>query len=285
MNVTVIIPTWNRALPLGHALASVYAQTVAPHEVIVVDDGSTDDTRRQICKRFADVRYIYQANKGVSSARNAGLRAATGQWIAFLDSDDRWQPSKLERQLAALKTRPDCRICHTEEIWIRHGRRVNQMKKHTKHGGMIFRHCLPRCVISPSSVLLHREIFFRIGDFDEALPACEDYDLWLRICAIYPVLYLDTPLVIKYGGHDDQLSRRHWGMDRFRIHALEKIIRSGTLSTEDRCAAQAMLRKKLTILIQGAEKHNNRELLETCREKLSPRVATACAMDTSGYPV
>jgi len=262
----------------------VYAQSAAAHEVIVVDDGSTDDTRHLVSSRFADTRYIYQANKGVSSARNAGLRAATGQWIALLDSDDRWQPCKLERQLAALESRPDSQICHTDEIWIRNGRRVNQMNKHAKHGGEIFRHCLPRCVISPSSVVLHRDVFSRIGHFDESLPACEDYDLWLRICAVYPVLYLDEPLVIKYGGHDDQLSRRHWGMDRFRIHALEKILRSGTLSAEDHSAAQAMLRKKLSILIQGAKKRNNRELLETCREKLSLPGLSALCMDASGRP-
>lgn len=285
MKVSVIIPTWNRAQSLLHALASVYAQTVTAHEVIVVDDGSTDDSRRLVGDRYPDVRYITQANRGVSSARNAGLGAATGQWLAFLDSDDRWLPAKLERQLAALASRPENRVCHTEEIWIRHGRRVNQMKKHAKYGGHIFRHCLPRCVISPSSVVIHRDIFTSIGTFDEALPACEDYDLWLRICAVYPVLYLDEPLIIKYGGHEDQLSRRYWGMDRYRVHALERIIRSGTLSAEDCRAAQAVLANKLTILMQGAKKHNNHALADTCREKLSAPGGGPLSMDTGRQPV
>ncbi|MGD8312533.1 MAG: glycosyltransferase, partial [Gammaproteobacteria bacterium] len=180
MQISVVIPTWNRASRLAQALESVAGQCLAPHEIIVVDDGSTDDTRALVTGRFGDVHYIYQANGGVSRARNTGIRAATGDWVALLDSDDRWQPAKLERQAAALRQAPASGICHTDEVWIRHGRRVNPMKKHAKRGGDIYRHCLPRCVISPSAVVLHREVLETTGLFDESLPACEDYDLWLR---------------------------------------------------------------------------------------------------------
>jgi GT2 family glycosyltransferase len=166
-----------------------------------------------------------------------------------------------------LRVRPDFRICHCDEIWIRNGKRVNPKKKHAKRGGSIFRYCLPLCAISPSAVLIHRDIFKAVGLFDERLPACEDYDLWLRICAIYPVLYIDRPLVIKTGGHRDQLSRRYWGMDRFRIHALENLIASSTLDAADYAAAIATLLEKLAIVIKGATRHGNHELASAYREK------------------
>ena len=267
MNISVIIPTWNRVDRLANALQSVFAQSRPPAEVIVVDDGSTDDTRRLVHSQFRDARYIYQQNKGVSSARNTGIQAASGDWIALLDSDDRWQPDKLEQQCEHLRARPDYKICHSDEIWIRNGKRVNPMKKHAKQGGHIFRHCLPLCAISPSAVLIHRDLFKEIGLFDEHLPACEDYDLWLRICALHPVLYIDKPLITKTGGHADQLSRRYWGMDRFRIHSLEKLLASNTLDAANHTAALATLLDKLAIVIKGAVKHGNHELANACREK------------------
>ncbi|MCG6899247.1 MAG: glycosyltransferase [Gammaproteobacteria bacterium] len=267
MNISVIIPTWNRARRLARALQSVFAQRLLPAEVIVVDDGSTDDTHRLVHRQFPEARYLYQPHNGVSSARNTGIHAATGDWIALLDSDDRWQPEKLALQAQSVQAHPEYKICHCDEIWIRNGLRVNPMKKHAKRGGNIFRHCLPLCVISPSAVMIQRDLFAEVGLFDERLPACEDYDLWLRICARYPVLYIDKPLLIKEGGHSDQLSRHHWGMDRFRIHALEKILASNTLDAANHAAALATLMEKLAIVIKGAVKHGNHELLESYREK------------------
>jgi glycosyltransferase involved in cell wall biosynthesis len=252
--ISVVIPTYNRRRLLERALASIQQQTRTPHEVIVVDDGSTDDTSDAICKRFPNVRYIRQENCGVSAARNRGVHEATGNWLAFLDSDDEWLPKKLERQVEALQSRPDRLLCHTSEIWIRRGRRVNPMKKHEKFGGLIFQACLPLCIISPSSAVLHRSLLEEIGLFDETLPVCEDYDLWLRVCARHPVLYLDEPLIVKYGGHDDQLSRSTWGMDRYRIRALEKVIASKVLSAEDQLAAVRTLLEKIEIYTAGAKK-------------------------------
>jgi glycosyltransferase involved in cell wall biosynthesis len=267
MNISVIIPTWNRADRLASALQSVFTQSYPPAEVIVVDDGSTDATRSLVQREFREAHYIYQQNRGVSSARNNGIQAAGGDWIAFLDSDDRWHPAKLEQQCEHLRARPGYKICHSDEIWIRNGRRVNPMKKHAKQGGHIFRHCLPLCAISPSATLMHRDLFNEVGLFDETLPACEDYDLWLRICALHPVLYIDKPLITKTGGHADQLSRRYWGMDRFRIHALENILASNTLDAANHAAALATLLDKLAIVIKGAVKHGNHELARAYREK------------------
>lgn len=268
MQISVILPNYNRAKTLPRALDSVLGQRLPAAEILIVDDGSQDATRQLIQTRYPDCRYLYQSNQGVSAARNRGIQEAKGDWIALLDSDDAWLPDKLSRQTQALQAHPDYRLCHTDEIWIRNGVRVNPMKKHTKSGGRIFPACLPRCVISPSAALLHRSLFDELGLFDTSLPACEDYDLWLRICAHEPVLYLDTPLVVKYGGHADQLSRRHWGMDRFRIRALKKLIGSGVLTPSDQAAAIEMLQQKARIMVQGAEKRGHIQRAEQYRKLL-----------------
>ncbi len=254
MDISVIVPTYNRAHALPRALDSVLAQRLPPAEILIIDDGSEDETRQLIQARYPNCRYLPQANHGVSQARNRGIQEARGTWLALLDSDDAWLPDKLQLQYQALQDQPEHRLCHTDEIWMRNGVRVNPMKKHAKRGGWIFLDCLPLCVISPSAALLHRSLFAEFGVFDSSLPACEDYDLWLRICAREPVLYIEKPLVVKYGGHADQLSRKHWGMDRFRIRALEKLIRTGDLSQQYLTAAIDTLVQKAHIMAQGAAK-------------------------------
>jgi glycosyltransferase involved in cell wall biosynthesis len=255
--VSVVIPTYNRINYLPRALDSVAAQTRPVTEIIVVDDGSTDGTTEYIRKRYPDVNVIRQANHGVSHARNTGIHNAAGHWVAFLDSDDAWMPDKMSRQFNALAGDPGYRIVHSNEIWIRRGVRVNQKKKHRKYGGHIFTRCLPICAISPSASLIHRSVFAAVGLFDESLPACEDYDMWLRICSRYPVLYLDDELIIKYGGHADQLSRQFWGMDRFRIRAIANLLDQQQLADEQRKAAVDTLLGKIDIYLQGAAKRRN----------------------------
>lgn len=267
MDISVIIPTHNRAQLLPRALNSVLSQSLTPREILVIDDGSTDDTEHLLGNDYPQVRHLRQQNRGVSRARNAGIAATRGEWLAFLDSDDEWLPRKLERQREALACAPQYRICHTDEIWIRRGRRVNPMKKHAKHGGEIYQHCLPRCVISPSSVMIHRSLFAQLGDFDEDLPSCEDYDLWLRICSLHRVLYIPQAQLVKYGGHGDQLSRRYWGMDRFRIHALEKMLDADRLSPIYRMATLRMLLQKLEIVRNGARRRDNDTLVRSMEEK------------------
>ncbi len=285
MHVSVIVPTYNRASLLVRALESVYAQSLSPSQVIVVDDGSTDNTRELIAAQFPQADYVYQRHHGVSQARNSGIRRARCEWLAFLDSDDEWLPSKLQRQLDALYARPEYRVCHTNEIWIRNGVRVNPMKKHEKAGGWIFERCLPLCVISPSSVLIHCKILESVGLFDETLPACEDYDLWLRICARYPVCYVPRPLVKKYGGHVDQLSRQHWGMDRFRVQALERLSKEVNLSFDDLRAVLSTMVYKAGIVLAGARRRGNQGLVGEYEDKLARyqsqlrRLHTATGLD------
>jgi glycosyltransferase involved in cell wall biosynthesis len=254
MRISVIIPTYNRAQVLGRAIQSVLNQTLPAQEIIVVDDGSSDNTPALMADSFPQCTYLQQPNLGVSAARNRGIEAASGDWLAFLDSDDEWLAGKLEAQRDMLERQPELKICHTEEIWIRNGKRVNQMHKHAKSGGYIFQKCLALCVISPSSVIIHRSLLDSVGNFDEQLPACEDYDLWLRICATHPVAFVQQPQIKKYGGHADQLSQLHWGMDRFRVKALEKIISLDILNAGDRAAAIRTITSKAQILAQGALK-------------------------------
>ncbi len=279
MDVSVIIPTWNRRELLQRALASVYAQTVEPGEVLVVDDGSSDDTAAMVRHRFPRAKLLGGAqNRGVSAARNLGIAAAEGRWLAFLDSDDAWREDKLERQLAALAAVPERRLCHTEEIWFRNGKRVNPRRRHQKRGGSIFRHCLPLCAISPSSVLIEKQLFAEVGTFDESMPACEDYDLWLRITAREKVLFVDEPLTIKYGGHEDQLSRRVEALDRYRIRALTKVLRSGSLTVADRRAARETLLAKIDIYTKGARRRGRLDEvaeLEALRQSFAPQAAVA----------
>ena len=251
------------------AIDSVLSQTRPADEIILVDDGSSDDTDLLIKEIFPDITYIWQENSGISHARNTGISCAKSSWIAFLDSDDEWLPSKLSNQLHILQLKNDYKICHTNEIWIRNGRRINQMNKHKKSGGLIFKNCLPLCVISPSSVIIHCSVFEQYGMFDKSLPVCEDYDLWLRLCAFLPVLFLEKPQIIKYGGHQDQLSHRYWGMDRFRIIALEKTIANPDISSENKNAALLTLLGKIDIYIQGAEKRGKKEDVELYMEKRS----------------
>jgi glycosyltransferase involved in cell wall biosynthesis len=279
LSVSVIIPTFNRADLLARAIESVLQQSLPANEILVVDDGSVDCTReliksfqRSIPKSFnihrkegGFLRYIYQHNSGVSAARNSGIHVASSEWIAFLDSDDAWLPDKLKSQAGLIEQHPGYRLCHTQENWIRNGVRVNQMKKHAKSGGHIFEQCLPLCVISPSSVVIHRALFEDAGLFDVTLPACEDYDLWLRICAHEAVLFVETPQILKYGGHDDQLSRKYWGMDRFRIRALQNILQNPGLETNQRQLVYKTLLHKSRILRQGAEKRNNHQRADKYR--------------------
>ena len=251
--VSVIIPTYNRGWILKEAIDSVLAQDFRDFELIVVDDGSTDDTG-QILEAYGQDMTVYrQANMGVSAARNRGIAAATGRLIAFLDSDDLWLPRKLSSQIDFFNSNPDAVINQTEEIWIRNGVRVNPKTRHHKISGMIFERSLGLCLVSPSAVMMRRSLFDEVGLFDEDLPACEDYDLWLRISWRYPVHLIETPLIIKRGGHADQLSKAP-GLDKFRIQSLKKIIESGQLSENSYRAAVKTLLDKCAIYAGGCRK-------------------------------
>jgi glycosyltransferase involved in cell wall biosynthesis len=251
--VSVIIPTFNRGWIIQEAIESVLAQDFSDFELIVVDDGSSDDTAEILGAFGGDIKIIGQSNRGVSAARNRGIEASAGRWIAFLDSDDLWLPQKLSRQVAFFDAYPDAMICQTEEQWIRNGFRVNPKLRHRKSSGMIFERSLALCLVSPSAVMIRKRLFSDVGLFDESLPACEDYDLWLRVSCRFPVYLIDSPLIIKRGGHADQLSRAA-GLDKYRIQSLRQIIESNLLSNAQQSAAVRMLKEKCDIYANGCRK-------------------------------
>ena len=269
IHISVIIPTYNRANFLERAIDSVLSQTRKVDECIIVDDGSSDNSSLILQKYQSNVGVIrLDKNSGVSHARNVGMKMASGNWIALLDSDDEWKANKLERQLEAIHKKPDTVFCHTEEIWIRNGKRVNQMKKHQKFGGFIFDKSLERCLISPSSVLFRKSLLEEIGYFDPTFPICEDYDLWLKVSARYAVLFLDEPLVIKYAGHKDQLSLNTSKIEQYRIKALENLVLEQGLKIEDEFSALEMLIKKCHIYLSGSEKRGHQNQIQDFRLKI-----------------
>ncbi len=250
--VSVIIPTFNRGYCLEESIRSVLEQSFIDFELVVVDDGSTDNTS-ELVRRFPAVKLIRleEKNRGVSFARNRGVVEAQGDWVGFLDSDDLWEQGKLATQVKWIERHPDLQMVYTDEIWIRNGVRVNPMNKHRKYSGDIFRYCLPLCIVSPSSVLLRAKVLSEVGGFDESMPVCEDYDLWLRIAKRYPFYFIEEKLIVKRGGHEDQLSRKYWGMDRWRVYALEKLLKENRLDEEQRDLVVTMLIEKCEILING----------------------------------
>lgn len=262
--VSVIIPTFNRARFLVEALESVFSQTYRPLEVLVVDEASTDETPK-VVSRFPVIYVRRPVRRGPAAARNRGIVLSRGELVSFLDSDDLWLPEKIARQVAFFQEHPQAVAVQPEEIWIKEGRQVKPKRQHRKPHGYFFHRAVKLCVVSPSGVMLRRKILEEIGLFDEEFPVCEDYELWLRLAVRYPVHLLPEPLVIKRGGHADQLSRTP-GLDLWRARALAKILRDPVLSPEMRLMAWSEARRKLALFRRGALKHGNlKGLFESAR--------------------
>lgn len=276
-SVSIVVPVFNRIQPLERALQSLQKQTFQDFDVTVVDDHSTDDIF-SVTKKYK-VRNLKTIGKGVSAARNTGIGSSTSDLIAFLDSDDEWLPHKLELQVKYLSQNQDCNILHSNELWIRNGQPVSQGAKHQKMGGQIFSQCTELCLIAPSSVLVRRSLLNKVGLFDESFPVCEDFDLWLRIASTEDIGFISEPLVIKHGGHKDQLSMQFHTMDLWRVRALVKHLKNSELAAHEKLAMHASLKKKCGILLKGFEKHRNFENLDEIQSYLSCEKLLARAYD------
>jgi glycosyltransferase involved in cell wall biosynthesis len=262
--ISVIIPFYNRKDLLPRAIESVLNQSHTDLEVILIDDCSTDGSS-DLDIFSSDKRIFYYrqpVHSGVSKARNDGVLRAHGEWLAFLDSDDEWLKDKLALQMQWILAHPDFEIVQTKEIWIRNGTRVNSPRTHEKFEGDLFEASLSRCMITPSSVILSRKLFDRVGGFNQSLPACEDYDLWLRICHSYQVGLIDEYLLIRYGGHSDQLSSNVMILDRFRIRSILQLLEHNKLNDTQLALAVATLIKKATLVANGYLKRGNQDLYE-----------------------
>ncbi len=223
MDISVIIPTYNRANFILKAIRSIQNQSLHVKEIIVVDDGSTDNTKEVL--QNEEIKYIYQQNSGVSSARNLGIQKAKYEWLAFLDSDDTWCKDKIKEHVSLHVNSPELKASFSDEIWVRNGKIINK-KKHLKKEEPCFLNSLRTCKIGVSTFVVHKSIFEDIGVFDETLKVCEDYDLWLRILRKYEIKLIDKELITKQAGHENQLSFTTPLIDTYRIKALKKHINS-----------------------------------------------------------
>ena len=266
-SISVIIPTFNRLNYLERAIKSVLNQTISVDEIIVVDDGSNDGTSEFIRSKYPNLKYIFQLNRGVSAARNLGIAAAKSNWIAFLDSDDEWVNGKIKEQVTQLELNPEINFCHSNELWIRNGNEIKQKSSHKKFGGLIFDKCLDKCLISPSSVICRKSLLNNLKSFDEDLLICEDYDLWLRVTSQNPVLFIEKPLIIKYGGHQDQLSINNEGIERYHIKSLEKLIRQDFPHKQETLMKNTLI-KKLKIYANGAKKRGKEKTYKKLKKRI-----------------
>jgi len=268
MNIDVIIPTYNRVTVLDRAIESVLEQSCQDFKIIVVDDGSTDQTAELLKKYHTHpkIQILHQENKGVSAARNYGIQSSQSPWICFLDSDDQWLKDKLKRQVEFIQKNPTCKFLHTEEIWIRNNVRVNPKKKHNKNSENLFLRSLEFCLISPSTVLMKRSLFELYGPFNENLLVCEDYDLWNKILSRINVDFLSEALVIKHGGHQDQLSTQYIAMDSFRIKSLFELYQQEDIKKKNKIIIAEVIKRKANILLKGYKKYNKIELLKELQE-------------------
>ena len=248
--VSVIIPTYNRRDLVGEAIKSVRMQTYPNYEIIVVDDGSDDGSDGLSGEK--DLVYLRLAHSGMAGrVRNAGVDAARGKLVAFLDSDDLWRPQKLELQV------PSCgrfRITHTRELWLRNGVEVSQKGQRHRREGMIFEDSLRKCIIGPSTVMMERSLFTETGGFREDIEIGEDYEYWLRITPANKVGYVDEPLTVKRAGHGDQLTEKYGHIEIFRIEALLNLLQGGGIPGRLQPSAATELARKCRIYAAGARK-------------------------------
>ncbi len=266
--VSVIIPVYNRTAQLVRAIESVSRQSFSDYELIVVNDHSTDTAASEITSAISSLQpsipfsFLTTEGKGVSAARNTGIRAAQGEFIAFLDSDDEWLPTKLEKQIHFFTANPEYSLVHTNEVWLRNLLPVRQSAKHKKSGGDIFIACTKLCMVAPSTVMLRKSLLDRVGLFDQSFMVCEDFDLWLRITSQMTVGFLEEALTIKHGGHADQLSFQYHSMDLWRLRALNKHLSNSELEEAKMSAVKRSMQEKSEILLKGFEKHKNYEHVE-----------------------
>jgi len=226
VQVSATIPVYNQAEYVGEAIQSVLAQTYRDFELIVVDDGSTDDTPEVVSSYGSRIRSLRQPNRGGAAALNAGIRAARAPWIAWLSADDLWEPTKLERQIDAIRQFPDVGLVYTDYVYIDPTGTILSAEHfpcpRTKTRTLLW--LLLRCYINGSSTLIRREVFDRVGDYDENNRLTPDWDMWLRIAQAYRIAHVPEPLV-RYRIHPNQTSAKREIMERSAKRTASRALR------------------------------------------------------------
>ena len=266
--VSAVIPVYNRLELLKEAAGSVFRQTWKDLELIIADDGSDSRIRQWEKELYSEklpipVKFIYLSHTGFPGlVRNRGAEAASGQYLAFLDSDDLWLPEKIEKQVRFFKENPSLKIVHTREKWDRNGKEVSQSGQKHKRSGDIFSDALKKCIIGPSTVMIQKDYFYSLGGFREDLEIAEDYELWLRITAESSIGYIDEQLTVKRAGYCEQLSEKYGQIEIFRLKALHTLIGNGAFSAERKYAAKEEFRNKAKIYAAGCRKRGRNEEAE-----------------------
>jgi len=211
-NISVVIPSYNSAAYLADAIDSALNQTLAPLEVIVVNDGSTDETAQLLERYRGRINPISQENRGLSAARNRGIAAAQGDLIAFLDADDIWLPEKMEKQLGCLEEHPQAALVHSQLYYwdTQTGERTIQRHRgRHEYTGRCYHRLFFQNGVIPSTMIVRRECLAKVGGFDEEIrrPTCQDYDLCLRIARHYEFGFVDEPLIL-YRQHASSSTKR-----------------------------------------------------------------------------
>jgi len=219
--ISVLVPTFNRAELLEPCIESLFAQTIAPHEVIVVDDGSTDDTPRRVAHFGTAVKYLRKANGGKSSALNFGMSHVTGDYVWVFDDDDVALPIANEVRLKALATRPDAGFVVTSHLWGRSGAdggieplRTHQLPPVDEASFLSV--LMSGCLVMHSTALVRTHCYREVGSFREDLTRAQDYDMLLRLALRYPVVLLNEPTYIMrdHGGERGTQSDRFSHLER-----------------------------------------------------------------------
>ena len=249
MSLSVIIPIYNRKYQLRDAIDSVLSQRFVD-EIIVVDDFSDMLSYKDVNQYLPIVKYFRtDINCGVSAARNIGVSLAKSEYIAFLDSDDIYLPSKCSKQYKFMIDN-EYKISHTNEFWYRESKFINQNKDMTRYGGDIFSKLLDKCRVSPSTLMIEKKLFETVTGFDEVLRVCEDYELLLRLSIGNRVGYIEDRLTIKRSITDDQLSKSIKYIESARLDILVKFKSKyfDILKPEDKIALNLEIERKSNIV-------------------------------------
>lgn len=246
-DVSVVIPAYNTAQYVATAIESALDQTAVPREVIVVDDGSSDETRAVVERFGGIVRYVFQQNQGVSAARNRGIDASSGRYVAFLDADDAWLPRKIEKQIAAIQ-RGNGRASYTAQWIVNDEMRPLFVNRNGGRGASVDALLTIGNVIgSPSSVLCERALFGEVGSFDGAFSTCADWEMWIRIATVTNFLFVDEPL-LQYRVHGNNMSLEIALLERDSLRTLRKGFSSPVIGEELRELRRASLAHNYMVL-------------------------------------